>query len=258
MENLWEGILKPPLSGRIQKPRSTGITMLIDKGLSPAETSNLLENSATYIDLIKLTFGTTALYQRDTLKRKLELAAESHIPVYPGGTFFEIAHWQKKSDQYFLKLNELGIQWVEISDGTINLTLAERCKVIESAFRAGLKVITEVGKKNPQLQPDEGSLIETINNDLKMGVSWVIIEARESGRGIGIFDAQGEVIEEKLDRMEQSIPQSKIIWEAPLKKQQVTLINKFGPNVNLGNIPPTEVLALEALRLGFRSDTWKI
>ena len=258
MENLWEGILKPPLNGRIQKPRPTGITMLIDKGLSPAETSNLLEMGAAYIDLIKLTFGTAALYQSDTLIRKLELAAQNGVAVYPGGTFFEIAYWQNNVEQYFLKLTGLGFRWVEISDGTIPLTLSERCKVIDLAFKTGLEVITEVGKKNPDLQPDGQSLIGTIDNDLKMGVSWVIIEARESGRGIGIFDDQGEVIEEKFDRIRQSIPQSKIIWEAPLKKQQVKLVNEFGPNVNLGNVPPAEVLALEALRLGFRSDTWKI
>ncbi|MGE5604732.1 MAG: phosphosulfolactate synthase [Bacteroidota bacterium] len=258
MESLWEGILKPPLAGRNQKPRSTGITMLIDKGLSPAETGNLLEMSAAFIDFIKLTFGTAALYQSDALTRKLELAVENGVAIYPGGTFFEIAYWQNKAELYFLKLRELGFKWVEISDGTIPLTLSERCKVIEVAFRAGLKVITEAGKKNPNLQPDEQSLIETINNDLKMGVSWVIIEARESGKGIGIFDNQGGVIEEKFNRLNQSVPQEKLIWEAPLKQQQVRLINQFGPNVNLGNIPPAEALALEALRLGFRSDTWKV
>lgn len=258
MEGLWEGFLEPPLTGRIPKPRTIGITMLIDKGLSLAETDNLLEMSASYIDFIKLTFGTAALYQTDTLKRKLKQAADKDVAVYTGGTFFEIAHWQKKTEQFFLKLSELGFKWVEISDGTIEMTLAERCQVIESAFQAGLKVITEVGKKNPEMQPDEKNLIDTIKNDLKMGVSCVIIEARESGQGIGIFDNQGGVIEEKFDRLKQGIPQEKVIWEAPLKKQQVKLINEFGPNVNLGNIPTAEILALEALRLGFRSDTWKV
>ena len=258
MENLWEGILKPPLSGRNQKPRSTGITMIIDKGLSPVETSNSLEMSAAFIDFIKLTFGTAALYQSGALRRKLDLAAQNGVPVYPGGTFFEIAYWQNNAEQYFYKLTELGFKWVEISDGTIPLTLSERCKVIDLAFQAGLKVITEAGKKNPDLQPDEQSLIETINSDFKMGVSWVIIEARESGRGIGIFDDNGGIIEEKLNRLNQNVPSQKLIWEAPLKKQQVRLINEFGPNVNLGNIPPAEALALEALRLGFRSDTWKL
>lgn len=258
MESLWGGVLKPPLAGRNQKPRSTGITMLIDKGLSPAETNNLLEMSAAFIDFIKLTFGTAALYQRDALNRKLELAAAKGVAIYPGGTFFEIAYWQNQTEQFFVKLRELGFKWVEISDGTIHLPLSERCKAIEGAFRAGLKVITEAGKKNPNFQPDEPSLIETINNDLKMGVSWVIIESRESGQGIGIYDKQGCIIEEKFNRLNQSVPWEKLIWEAPLKQQQVRLINEFGPNVNLGNIPPAEALALEALRLGLRSDTWKI
>ena len=232
--------------------------MLIDKGLSLSETENLLEMSDSYIDFIKLTFGTPALYQTDKLISKLELASINEVAVYPGGTFFEIAHWQNKTNQFFIKLRELDFKWVEISDGTIQLPLTERCKVIESAFRTGLKVITEVGKKNPEIQPDEKSLIEITQNDLKMGVSWVIIEARESGQGIGIFDNQGGVIEEKFNRLKQGIPQEKVIWEAPLKKQQVKLINEFGPNVNLGNIHPDEAFALEALRLGFRSDTWKV
>jgi phosphosulfolactate synthase len=258
MESLWEGIVKPPLAGRNQKPRSTGITMIIDKGLSLAETDSLLKMSAAFIDFIKLTFGTAALYRSDTLLQKLELAVRNGVAVYTGGTFFEIAYWQNKTELFFSKLRELGFKWVEISDGTIDLALTERCKTIDLAFRAGLNVITEVGKKNPDLQPDEESLIEMINNDLKLGVSKVVIEARESGQGIGIFDNQGGIIEEKLNRLRQSAPKDKLLWEAPLKKQQVRLINQFGPNVNLGNIPPQEALALEALRLGFRSDTWKV
>lgn len=258
MDGLWKGIIEPPLSGRNSKPRTVGITMLIDKGLSPSETDNLLEIGAPYIDFIKLTFGTAALYQAGALKRKLELAANRGVAVFTGGTFFEIAHWQNKTERYFSKLNELGFKWVEISDGTIRLTPVQRRQAIKSALKTGLKVISEVGKKNPEKQPDEVSLIETVKNDLEMGVSWVIIEARESGQGIGIFDNQGGVIEEKLSRIKEGVPQDKVIWEAPLKKQQVKLINEFGPNVNLGNIPPSEVLALEALRLGFRSDTWRI
>lgn len=258
MDSIWEGFLLPPLAGRHHKPRNLGITMLIDKGLSLTETHNLLEMSAPYIDFLKLTFGTAALYRNDVLKRKIELAAEQGVAVYTGGTFFEIAYWQKKAEQFFSTLSDLGLEWVEISDGTIPLTVGERNRVIQSAFQTGLKVITEVGKKNPEKQPDEISLIKTIENDLELGVYWVIIEARESGQGIGIFDNQGGVIEEKLNRLKQGIPPEKLIWEAPLKKQQVKLINEFGPNVNLGNIPPADALALEALRLGFRNDTWRI
>lgn len=230
--------------------------MVIDKGLSLAETENLLEMSAAYIDFIKLTFGTTALYQAAVLDRKIKIASQQGIPVYPGGTFFEIAHWQNNSERYFRKLGELGFKWVEISDGTIDLAPDQRRRAIETAFKAGLMVITEVGKKNPARQPAETDLIATIKNDLEMGVSWVIIEARESGQGIGIYDSQGGVVAEKLNRFKEGIPPEKVIWEAPLKKQHAKLINEFGPNVNLGNIPPAEIMALEALRLGLRSDTW--
>lgn len=232
--------------------------MLIDKGLSLTETENLLEMAASYIDFLKLTFGTAALYRTDILKHKVELAANNGVAVYTGGTFFEIAYWQNKSEQFFSNLCELGLEWVEISDGTIPLTVDERNRVIKSAAQTGLKVITEVGKKNPKDQLDEISMVEMIENDLEMGVYWVIIEARESGQGIGIFDNQGGIIEEKLNRLKQGTSQEKIIWEAPLKKQQAKLINEFGSNVNLGNIPPADALALEALRLGFRSDTWRI
>lgn len=258
MEDLWKEIIEPPLNGRNSKPRTVGITMIIDKGLSLVETENLLENAASYIDFLKLTFGTAALYQADVLKRKLEIAANQGVAIYTGGTFFEIAHWQDKIEPFFSKLNEFGFKWVEISDGTIQLSPAQRRQVIRTAFQSGLKVITEVGKKNPEKQPDELSLIEMVKNDLEMGVSWVIIEARESGQGIGIFDSRGGIIEEKLNCLKEGVPQEKVIWEAPLKNQQVKLIKEFGPNVNLGNIPPSEALALEALRLGFRSDTWRI
>lgn len=257
MDELWKGILEPPLKGRIPKPRRNGITMLIDKGLSVNETRELLTMSAAYIDFIKLTFGTVAFYNTSTLQDKIRLAETDNVYLYPGGTFFEIAWWQGKTEKYFEKLVNLGFQWVEISDGSLEIPASARKNAIRAAISAGLNVITEIGKKNPQEQPDDERLIATGNADLNAGVVWVIVEARESGQGIGIYDSQGKVINEKLAKLSGELPLEKIIWEAPLKSQQARLINDFGPNVNLGNIPPAEALALEALRLGFRSDTWK-
>ncbi len=257
MTDLWQGILDAPIQERVKKPRTRGITMIIDKGLSIGSTRDFLEMNADFIDFIKLTFGTTALYKPETLKDKILTAEEVGIPVYPGGTFFEIALWQGKSEPYFLKLAELGFKWVEISDGTIEISANLRTAAIDSALTCGLKVITEVGKKDASKQEDENITIQTALQDLNNGASWVIIEARESGQGIGIYDNKGTIIDEKLTKLSTELPMDKIIWEAPLKSQQARLINDFGPNVNLGNIPPTEAMALEALRMGYRSDTWK-
>ncbi|HBF37533.1 MAG TPA: phosphosulfolactate synthase [Firmicutes bacterium] len=257
MNDLWEDILKAPLPGRVNKPRTQGITMIIDKGLSVYEIRNFLEMNAPFIDFIKLSFGTTVLYKSETLRDKIQTALEYGIPIYPGGTLFEIALWQSQSLPYFRKLAELGFQWVEISDGTLDISKKQRAAAIHSALTCGLQVITEVGKKDASQQQDENISIETALEDLSAGACWVIIEARESGQGIGIYDGKGTIIDEKLTQLSSALPIEKTIWEAPLKNQQARLINDFGPNVNLGNIPPSEALALEALRLGYRSDTWK-
>lgn len=257
MKELWQEIIEAPVQGRLRKPRAQGITMIIDKGLSVASTQDFLELNADFIDFIKLTFGTTALYKPEALKEKISIALEYKVPVYPGGTFFEIALWQKKAETFFHKLIEIGFKWVEISDGTIEIPSSQRTAAIEDALFCGLHVITEVGKKEIAKQQDENILIQTALRDLNAGASWVIIEARESGQGIGIYDSKGIIINEKLAKLSSDLPVEKIIWEAPLKSQQARLINDFGPNVNLGNIPPNEAMALEALRMGYRSDTWK-
>ncbi len=253
----WDQVISPPLKGRPPKPRTTGMTMILDKGLSLSETRNILETGADFIDYIKLSFGTLPLYPPSILKKKIHMAADFGIPVYPGGTFLEIAFWEKTVDRVLDQLSALGIQWVEISDGTITLSPEERRQLIAKALGRGFKVITEVGKKDPAQQPDPHRLVQTAKEDLECGAEWVIIEARESGTNIGVYDSHGAVITEKLAAISSVLPLEKIMWEAPLKNQQASLICQFGPGVNLGNIPPTDVIALEALRRGFRSDTWK-
>lgn len=257
MNYAWEGLLEAPLSGREAKPRNFGITMLIDKGLTAHETRDLLSMNAPFIDFLKLTFGTAALYPKTVLMEKIELANDFDVAMYPGGTFFEIALWQEKSELYFKSLVDLGFEWVEISDGSLTISPAKRSMAIQNAREAGLKVITEVGKKDAENQPSGDGLAETARRDLEEGAKWVIIEGRESGKGIGIYDTRGEVIVDKFNNLFRQLDLEKIIWEAPLKAQQALLINEFGPNVNLGNIPPQEIMALEALRRGYRSDTWK-
>jgi phosphosulfolactate synthase len=250
-------LIQSPIPGRTAKPRSTGITMVIDKGLPLTATRSLFELGAAYIDLLKLGFGTIALYPTELLKQKLVLAKSCQVALYPGGTFMEIAHWQRRSEPIFEKLAALGFEWVEISDGTLTINPDERRRLIKTAIAAGLQVITEAGKKDHMQQPETETIAATVNEDLMAGASWVIIEARESGTGIGIYDPNGAILSEKLEALRKSLPPDRIIWEAPQKNQQAGLINVFGPNVNLGNVPATEVMALEALRQGLRSDTWK-
>jgi phosphosulfolactate synthase len=250
-------LIQSPIPGRTVKPRSTGMTMVIDKGLSVTSIRSLFELSAPYIDLLKLGFGTIALYPPDLLEQKLALANAFHVTLYPGGTFMEIAHWQGRSEAVFEKLAALGFKWVEISDGTLKINPEERRRLIKTAIATGLQVITEAGKKDVSEQPETAAIAATVNEDLMTGASFVIIEARESGTGIGIYDPHGAIIPEKLAILRMSLPPDRIIWEAPQKNQQAELINIFGPNVNLGNLPATETMALEALRRGLRSDTWK-
>jgi phosphosulfolactate synthase len=259
MSGVWERLLEAPLAGRQLKPRKTGITMLIDKGLTVHESRDLLSLNAPFFDFLKLTFGTAVLYPQSVLREKIDLAKRFEVAVYPGGTLFEIALWQGKSEQYFWSLLELGFQWVEISDGSLTISPTERAAAIQTAQRLGLKVITEVGKKDAGNQPSGELLAETARRDFEEGAEWVIIEGRESGKGIGIYDQHGGIIVDKFELLSHQLKSpEKIIWEAPLKAQQALLINEFGPNVSLGNIPPQEIMALEALRRGYRSDTWKI
>lgn len=197
------------------------------------------------------------LYPQEILTAKIRLSQKYQIPIYPGGTFLEIALWEQKFDTCLENLKQLGFEWLEISDGTLTISPSERQNLIAKAIQAGFQVITEVGKKDTANQPHIAAIARLVLDDLAAGAKKVIIEARESGTGIGIYDQEGGIITEKVEVLREALPIDKIIWEAPLKKQQVELIKLFGPNVNLGNLAPTEVMALEALRRGLRNDTWK-
>lgn len=245
-----------PLEGRENKPRNIGLTMIMDKGLGLSATSDLLQLAAPYIDYVKFGFGTAAMYPSELLKAKLSLIRSHGVQVYPGGTFLEIAYMQKKVEEYLFYVQEMGFDWIEVSDGTVAMDKLHRQQIIAKATDLGLLVITEVGKKDPRDQVANGILIDQIKRDLDAGANYVIMEGRETGLGIGMFDANGEIKKQVLNELMDGIDQpQKIIWEAPLKKQQVELIYLFGSNVNLGNIAPSEIIALEALRRGLRGDT---
>ncbi|HHT47921.1 MAG TPA: phosphosulfolactate synthase [Firmicutes bacterium] len=244
------------MPGRCGKPRQTGCTMLLDKRLGLSETRDLLELAGDYIDIIKLTFGTSALYPEAVLREKIKLIRSYEVDVYPGGTLFEIAFWQNKMESYLEYAADIGFTGIEVSDGTITLSAKERRQAIQTAKAYGFKVVTEVGKKNGA-PLSILRMQQIIADDLEHGAHKVIIEGRESGKAVGIFDQNGKVKEAEMEALVHVLPnpESVLIWEAPLKCQQVTLIKRFGPNVNLGNIAPEEVLAVEALRRGLRGDT---
>ena len=257
-DKAWEGAFSIPCPGRSAKPRRTGLTMVIDKGLGEHLLRDLVQTAGDYVDIIKLTFGTSSFYNRDDLRKKNELITGAGIDVMPGGTFLEVSVWQRTLPAYLVRARELGFTAIEVSDGTIEMDRPTRRDVIRRAIGQGFKVITEVGKKDPAEALPIEAVHELIREDLGNGAFKVIIEAREAGRGVGIFDREGRTRAEEIDRiLAGGADVDDLVWEAPLKNQQQDLILRFGVNANLGNIPPEEVLALEALRQGLRGDTLK-
>jgi phosphosulfolactate synthase len=258
MNKAWEGTIEMPVSDRSTKPRSTGVTMVIDKGMGIHRLEDIIRSASEYIDIIKLTFGTSAFYDKEFLREKNEKITSADIDVMPGGTFLEIAIWQKKIEKYLDRAKELGFSAIEISDGTIEMDLKTRKNAITMARDRGFKVLTEVGKKDSKEAIPLSQVHQLIEEDIANGAVKVIIEAREAGKGVGIFDAEGKIKEDEVERIIAGVENiNNIMWEAPIKNQQQALIIRCGTNVNLGNIPPDEILALEALRQGVRGDTLK-
>ncbi|GFZ98957.1 phosphosulfolactate synthase [Paenibacillus marchantiophytorum] len=251
----WNPVLADPTGQRQAKPRTLGQTMVMDKGLGMYAFQDLLNTSSSHLDMIKLGFGTSPLYPQDLLKSKINLAKERGICVYPGGTFLEVAITQHAVDSFFDMIIALGFNGVEISNGTIDIDRKLRNELILRGMEEGLEVITEYGKKGWGSTIELEELIDTVMIDTEHGAKLVTIEARESGMGVGIFDQAGKCKDEELQKVLSSVNGQLLLWEAPLKSQQVHLISMLGPDIHLGNISPDELIALEALRRGLRSDT---
>jgi len=224
---------------------------VIDRGLSVAEVDGLLEVAGDCVDVVKLGWG-TALVSAN-LKPKLERYAAHDIPVVLGGTLTELAIRQGRVDGLAAWLRELGLRHIEISDGTIDIEPGVKRELIERLSRE-FTVFAEVGSKDADFIMAPYVWVEQIERDLDAGAWKVIAEARESGTA-GIYRANGEVRTGLIDEIVHSIDIERLIFDAPLQKQQVWLLKRFGTECNLGNIAPADVLSLETLRLGLRSDT---
>ena len=237
---------------RTQKPRSSGFTMVMDKGLSLRQVEDFLEVSGEHTDIVKLGWATS--YVTPNLNEKLKLYRDAGIPVYFGGTLFEAFIIRGQFDDYRRTLDKYQMDYAEVSDGSITIEHEEKCRYI-SELSKQLTVISEVGSKDVEKIFAPYKWIKLMNAELEAGSWKVIAEARESGN-VGIYRDSGEVRQGLVDEILTQIPEEKIIWEAPQKAQQVWFIKLIGANVNLGNIAPAEVIPLETIRLGLRSDTF--
>jgi phosphosulfolactate synthase len=231
--------------------RDGGLTHVIDKGLGPRGWEDVLETSGEYIDIVKLGWGTA--YVTPNLKRKLEVLAGKRVVF--GGTLFEVVYLKSKLDGYKSWLQELSLSHVEISDGTIEIPRERKLELIAD-FARDFTVLSEVGSKDSSVEFAPEEWIEWIREELAAGAWKVITEARESGTA-GIFSSSGEMRTGLVDEIAHDIDLDDLVWEAPTKASQSWFVKHFGPSVNLGNIPPDEVIPLETLRLGLRGDTLK-
>ncbi|MGB2874782.1 MAG: phosphosulfolactate synthase [Gaiellaceae bacterium] len=228
-----------------------GLTHVIDKGLGPRAWEDILETAGDHISIIKLGWGTAVVTRN--LERKLDVLREK--PVVIGGTFFEVVYTKDKLDEYKAWLQELGLTHVELSDGTIDIPRERKLELIAD-FARDFTVLSEVGSKDSSVEYTADEWKQWLREELEAGAWKVIAEAREGGTA-GIFDSSGGVRAELIGEIALEIGPVNVIFEAPSKAAQAWFIKQFGPSVNLGNIPPEEVIPLETLRLGLRGDTLK-
>jgi phosphosulfolactate synthase len=239
------------LPQRSEKPRDTGLTHVLDRGLSMRQVDDLVEVAGDSVDIVKLGWGTALA--TGNLKPKLERLREHGIPVVLGGTLTELAIRQQRVDGLIAWLRELGLRHVEVSDGTIALDPEEKRGLIRRLAKE-FTVFSEVGSKDAEEIMAPYRWVEQIEAELNAGAWKVITEARESGTA-GIYRHDGEVRMGLIDEIAHAVDPTRLLFEAPRKDQQVFFLRRFGPDTNLGNIAPDDVLSLETLRLGLRSDT---
>lgn len=242
----------PFVPERPSKPRNTGLTMVMDKGLSLREAENFIEFGSHLVDIVKLGFGTS--YVTPHLHEKIKLYHDAGLIVYPGGTLFEAFIVRGMYDDFKRVLEKLNLETVEVSDGSIEIPLEEKLNYIQDLAK-NHRVLSEVGSKEAGIIISPGKWTKMMSMELEAGSWKVIAEARESGN-VGIYRSNGHAHTMLINKILAKIDGDDILWEAPQKAQQVWFIKQLGSNVNLGNIAPHDLIPLECLRLGLRGDTF--
>jgi phosphosulfolactate synthase len=251
MHGFSDGFLGLP--ERPGKPRADGLTHVIDKGLNLRDIEGLFDTAGQFVDIVKLGWGTS--YVTNNLEKKIALYRSFDTPVVCGGTLFEVVYARDRMDEFKSWLHEHRFSHVEISDGSIDIPRERKLELIEE-FAVHFTVLSEVGSKDPDVVFAPYQWVQWIKEELAAGAWKVITEAREGGTA-GIFRKDGDMRTGLLEEIAHEIDISELIFEAPTKNSQAWFVKHFGPNVNLGNIPPDEVIPVETLRLGLRGDTLK-
>ena len=241
---------------RTKQPRTNGLTMVNDKGLSVMEAKHLVSGAGPHVDLVKLAFGTPLF--SGGLHEKIAVFLDAGIPVFFGGLLFEAYVIRGQFEDYINLLKDYRITHIEVSDGSIDITHAEKCGYIERLAKIGT-VLSEIGSKDKDREhiTPPYQWIKLMQTELNAGSGYIVAEARESGN-VGIYRDSGEVREGLVQEILTRIPAEKILWEAPQKDQQLYFLSLIGANANLGNINPSEVVALEAMRVGLRGDSFHL
>ncbi|HQI46074.1 MAG TPA: phosphosulfolactate synthase [Bacteroidales bacterium] len=239
---------------RQNKPRKKGVNMMMDKGLSIREVADFLSTSGIYTDFAKLGFGTSMVMNEKDVIQKIELYKSAKIKVYFGGTLFEAFIIRDKFDEYRKMADKFKVDAIEVSDGSIIMEHEDKCKYIEKLAKSHI-ILSEVGSKEAGIITAPNKWIQMMNDEINAGSSFVIAEARESGT-VGIYRPNGNAHVALVNKIVSKVERDKILWEAPLKSQQVWFIKTLGSDVNLGNIASNEIIPLETLRLGLRGDTF--
>lgn len=240
------------LPQRTQRPREHGVTMVMDKGLSLRQAEDLMDNASHLIDLVKLGFGTSLVTNK--LEEKIAIYRSAGVKMYLGGTLFEAFLIRNAIPDYLRLLDKLQLDMAEVSDGSVEMPHEQKCQLIRLLAR-DRTVLSEVGSKEAGIIIHPNKWKKMMQAELDAGSWKVIAEARESGN-VGIYRPNGSAHVALINKILGVIPAERILWEAPQKSQQTWFINLLGANVNLGNIDPNEVIALETLRVGVRGDTF--
>lgn len=242
----------PFVPKRTAKPRESGITMMMDKGLSLREAEDFIEKAGHLTDLVKLGFGTS--YVTNKLQEKINLYKQAGLKVYLGGTLFEAFVIRNMFDDYLKLLDKYKLEFAEVSDGSVIMNHDKKCEFIHKLSK-NYTVLSEVGSKEAEFYISPQKWVKMMNTELEAGSWQVIAEAREGGN-VGIYKHNGSAHTDLISQILNNVPNERVLWEAPQKAQQVWFIKLLGPNVNVGNIAPNEVIPLETLRLGLRGDTF--